>query len=102
MRLNRQRRGAPRWCVDREQFNNESVYDDGQRDENIAASVKLSGRLEQSGGGAWIKFGETGSTLTEEMFCILPPAELSLILSVCLELVLADAPSSVQELLKPP
>lgn len=42
MRLNRQRRGAPRWCVDREQFNNESVYDDGQRDENIAASAKLS------------------------------------------------------------
>lgn len=73
-------------------FNDESVYDDGQRDEN--AENHHSSRLELSGGGAWIEFGETGSTLMQEMFCFLPPPELSLIFSVCLELAPTDANSS--------
>lgn len=50
MQLNRQRRGAACWCVDSEQFNSESVYDDGWRDEN--AENHHSSRLEPSGGGA--------------------------------------------------
>lgn len=54
----------------------------------ITASAKLLG------GGAWIKSGETGSALMEEMFCILPLPELSLIFSVCLELTLTDANGS--------
>lgn len=70
MQLNRQRCGAPHWCVDSEQFNNET-------EQPVAWGRSLS-----------------GSTLMEDMFCVPPLAELSLIFSVCLELTLTDANSS--------